>query len=448
MTDNPEVVANSDAAVASTAAANVEYVAGHRNMLQLIELRWIAVIGQITTIAAAILVFDVHLPLVPMLEVLACLIAFNIASHLRWHEHVPVTNREVFLALLVDVASLTVQLYLSGGTTNPFAFLYLLQVILSAVLLEAWSTWTIVALILACLAGLSVYAKPLPLPFDHARGIGSLYVQGMLICFVLNAALLVIFVQRISGTLRAKATQLADLRQRAVEEEHIVRMGLLASGAAHELGTPLATLSVILGDWKRMPEFKKNPELLEEIGEMQTQLKRCKAIVSGILLSAGEARGESAKRTTIRTFLDELVEEWKASRPVRSVSYLNRIGADMPVAFDSALKQMIDNVLDNALEASPDWVGVEATCEDHTLRLVVTDTGPGFAPAMLAQFGKPYQSSKGRPGGGLGLFLVVNVARTLGGTVAARNRPQGGAEVTLTLPLSAIALEEEHNHVR
>jgi two-component system sensor histidine kinase RegB len=447
MTDNPEAITKADAAAASTAAANVEYVAGHRNMLQLIELRWIAVIGQVTTIAAAILVFDVHLPLVPMLEVLACLIAFNIASHLRWHEHVPVTNREVFLALLVDVASLTVQLYLSGGTTNPFAFLYLLQVILSAVLLEAWSTWTIVALILACLAGLSVYAKPLPLPFDHARGIGSLYVQGMLICFVLNAALLVIFVQRISGTLRAKATQLADLRQRAVEEEHIVRMGLLASGAAHELGTPLATLSVILGDWKRMPEFKKNPELLEEIAEMQTQLKRCKSIVSGILLSAGEARGESAKRTTIRTFLDELVEEWKGSRPVRGFSYDNHIGADLPVAFDSALKQMIDNVLDNALEASPEWVGVEASCAQDTLTLVVTDTGPGFAPAMLAQFGKPYQSSKGRPGGGLGLFLVVNVARTLGGAVSARNRPEGGAEVTLTLPLSAIALEEEHNHV-
>jgi two-component system sensor histidine kinase RegB len=291
-----------------------------------------------------------------------------------------------------------------------------------------------------------VYAKPLALPFDHARGIGSLYVQGMLICFVLNAALLVVFVQRISGTLRAKAAQLADLRQRAVEEEHIVRMGLLASGAAHELGTPLATLSVILGDWKRMPEFKKNPELLEEIGEMQTQLKRCKAIVSGILLSAGEARGESARRTTIRGFLDELVEEWKGSRPVREFSYLNRIGDDQPVAFDSALKQMIDNVLDNALEASPDWVGLEASCADGTLSLAVTDSGPGFAPGMLAQFGKPYQSSKGRPGGGLGLFLVVNVARTLGGSVAARNRPEGGAEVTLTLPLSAIALEGEPDH--
>jgi len=426
--------------VSTASAADVEYVAGHKNMLQLIELRWIAVIGQVTTIAGASLVFDVHLPLVQMLEVLACLIAFNIASHLRWHEHRPVTNSELFLALLVDVASLTMQLYLSGGTSNPFAFLYLLQVILSAVLLEAWSTWTIVAITLACLAGLAVFAKPLPLPFDHARGIASLFVQGQLICFVLDAALLVVFISRITNTLRAKATQLADLRQRAAEEEHIVRMGLLASGAAHELGTPLATLSVILGDWKHMPEFKKNPMILEEINEMQVQLKRCKAIVSGILLSAGETRGESAVRTTIRTFLDGLVREWRASRPVRDFSYINRIELDLPVAFDSALKQTIDNILDNALEASPDWLGMDASVQDGTLLIVVSDGGAGFAQAMLDQFGKPYQSSKGRPGGGLGLFLAVNVARTLGGTVTAANRPEGGARVSLSLPLSAIAL--------
>lgn len=423
--------------------ADVEYVAGHKNMLQLIELRWIAVVGQITTIAGAILIFDVPLPLVQMLEVLACLIAFNIASHLRWHEHRPVTNSELFLALLVDVASLTMQLYLSGGASNPFAFLYLLQVILSAVLLEAWSTWTIVAITLACLAGLSIFAQPLPLPPDHARGISSLYVQGLLLCFVLDAALLVIFILRITNTLKTRASQLADLRQRAAEEEHIVRMGLLASGAAHELGTPLATLSVILGDWKRMPEFKENPDLIEEISEMQTQLQRCKSIVSGILLSAGEARGESARRTTIRTFLDGLVRQWQASRPVRAFEYTNRIGQDLPVAFDEALKQMIDNVLDNALEASPDWVSLDAGVDDGTLILTVTDRGPGFVPAILAQFGKPYQSTKGRPGGGLGVFLAVNVARTLGGSVTAVNRPEGGARVTLTLPLSAIALRQE-----
>jgi two-component system sensor histidine kinase RegB len=204
----------------------------------------------------------------------------------------------------------------------------------------------------ACIAGLALFSEPLPLPQDHALGIFSLYVQGMLICFILDAALLV-FITRITQNMRSSAAKLADLRQRAAEEEHIVRMGLLASGAAHELGTPLATLAVILGDWKRMPEFKGNPELLEEISEMQTQLKRCKSIVSGILLSAGETRGESSAATTINTFLDEVVAEWRVGRPVVAFEFENRIVPDHPVVSDSTLKQMICNVLDNALEASP-----------------------------------------------------------------------------------------------
>ena len=429
-----------------TIAAGVESAAGHKNMLQLIQLRWIAVIGQITTIAFVIAGFGIHLPLPHMLKVLACLVAFNIASHLRWHERRVASNGELFLALLVDVGILTAQLYFSGGITNPFAFLFLLQVILSAVLLETWSTWTIVAVTSACLAGLSLFSEPLALPPDHGNGLSSLYVEGLLICFVLNAALLVFFITRIGRNLRAGAAQLADLRQRAAEEDHIVRMGLLASGAAHELGTPLATLSVILGDWRRMPEFSKNSELLEEISEMQAQLQRCKSIVSGILLSAGEARGESSVKTTISTFLNDLAKEWCATRPIVSFAYENRIEQDMPVAFDSALKQMICNVLDNALEASPQWVSLEATREADALTLVVTDSGPGFAPAMLAHLGKPYQSSKGRPGSGLGLFFVVNVARKLGGTVTARNREQGGALVQLTLPLASISLEQDAEH--
>lgn len=420
--------------------------AGHQNMRLLIQLRWIAVFGQICTIAVVTLGFGLRLPVSSMVQVLACLIAFNIASQLRWHERWTVGNGELFLALLVDVASLTAQLYLSGGVTNPFVFLYLLQVTLGAVLLRPWSIWVVVAITGACIAGLALLSQPLELPLDHARGMASPYVQGVLICFVLNAGLLVTFMTRITGNQRAGDAELADLRQRAAEEEHIVRMGLLASGAAHELGTPLATLAVILGDWRRMPEFASNGELLEEIGEMQTQLQRCKSIVSGILMSAGEARGESAQGTTLNTFLGALVDEWCASRSIVEFSFENRIAEDLPVVFDSALKQMICNVLDNALEASPAWLRLEAHCANQTLTLLVSDRGPGFAPAMLAQFGKPYQSTKGREGGGLGLFLVVNVARTLGGSVTARNRPQGGAELCLTLPLAAIALTPEARH--
>jgi two-component system, sensor histidine kinase RegB len=427
-----------------------EGASGHKNMLQLIRLRWIAVYGQIITIVVVIFGFDIQLPLPHMLEVLACQVAFNIASHLRWHERPFVTSRELFMALLVDVGMLTAQLYLSGGATNPFAFVYLLQVIICAVLLEAWSTWLIVAITSLCFAGLSNFYVPLSLPPDHASGVFSLYVEGMLISFLLIAALLAVFITRIGSNRRAGDAQLAALRQRAAEEDHIVRMGLLASGAAHELGTPLATLAVILGDWRHMPEFSNNPVLLEELGEMQVQLQRCKTIVSGVLLSAGQARGESSVKTTLNTFLGDIADEFRATRPVVTFVYDNHIEQDMVVAFDSALKQMICNVLDNALEASPRWLRLRVTRAADQLILEISDHGHGFAPGMLDQLGRPYQSTKGKVGGGLGLFFVVNVARKLGGSVTAHNRNQteagpdaAGAVVQLTLPLSAISLESE-----
>jgi two-component system, sensor histidine kinase RegB len=419
-----------------------------KNMQQLIQLRWLAVFGQIVTIEVAHYGFRIPLPLEPMLFVLAALIGFNVASLLRWRTGREATNAELFVAMLVDVATLTAQLYLSGGATNPFASLFLLQVILGAVLLQAWASAALVVITGLCLVGLALFSRPLALPLDLDRGLASPYIQGMLLCFALNASLLLIFITRINANLRARDARLARLRQRAAEEEHIVRMGLLASGAAHELGTPLATLSVILGDWKRMPEFTANAELLQEVGEMQAQLQRCKTIVSGILLSAGEARGESSAATTVVTFLDDLVQEWRSSRPVTATSfwYENRFGHDLPMVSDSALKQTIHNVLDNALEASPHRVELVVERLDGRLLLTVKDAGPGFPPHMLAQLGKPYQSSKGRPGAGLGLFLVVNVLRTLGGHVSAHNPPDGGAVVQISLPLTAVILEEKESN--
>lgn len=442
MTTDAEHAASNPVRAAGGHSGAFDDLTGLDNMQQLIQLRWIAVVGQIVTIVVVNFGFHIRLPLRSMLLALICLVAFNLVSVLRWRGHRSVANGELFFALLVDVGTLTAQLYLSGGATNPFSFLYLLQVILGAVLLRSWSVWSMVVITSACFIGLTVFHRPLGLLADNYDMLYRPYVEGTLICFSLNAALLVTFITRINRNLRTRDARLADLRERAAEEEHIVRMGLLASGAAHELGTPLATVSVILNDWRRMPTFTGDPELLQEIEEMQAQVVRCKGIVSGVLLSAGEARGDSPVETTIRTFLDELVMEWRTTRSAYDFTYENRFGDDMRIVSDSALRQMIYNVLDNALEASPEWVGLEVSRDRHSLILVVTDAGPGFPPAMLTQIGKPYQSSKTRPGAGLGLFLVSNVARNLRGRVGARNRPEGGAIVTLTLPLLSIALDE------
>ena len=430
--------------------------AGMRSMQQLIQLRWIAIVGQVLTISFVHFALDIDLPVVSMLGVAGYLAAFNLASLVFWRPRNEAGEAALLFAVLVDVAALSAQLHLSGGVTNPFVFLYLLQVAVGAVLLQPWASWVVVVASCAAVLGLVLFPGPLKITVDPARGIADPYVQGLLACFVLTAVLAALFIGRIARILRDRDARLADLRQQAAEEEHIVRMGLLASGAAHELGTPLATLSVLLGDWRRMSPFTEHPELQQDLDEMQTQLRRCKSIVTGILLSAGDARGEAPAQTTLATFLDELVSDWSATRPVQTLDYRRQLDADIPIISDSGLRQMIGNILDNALDASPAWVGLEAGLygsHGEHLYLKVTDSGPGFTAETLANFGKPYNSSKGRAGGGLGLFLSLNVARSLGGRLEARNRARGGAEVRLDLPLSslgaqlpsAITDEDEHD---
>jgi two-component system, sensor histidine kinase RegB len=416
-----------------------ERLAGRKNLLQLIQLRWLAVAGQLVTILAVHFLLGVDLPLVPMLTLLGALALFNVASQQRSRLSLPVGNGELFAGMLVDVGVLTAQLFFAGGITNPFIYLYLLQVAVGSVLLKSRYIWAIVVATSLGFVLLTRWHRPLPMPDLATPVLSPQYIGGLVLCYLLTASLLVIFIGRIGRNLRQRDASLAALRQRAAEEEHIVRMGLLATGAAHELGTPLATLSVILGDWARMAPFAGEPELREEIEEMQVQIQRCKTIVSGILMSAGRTRGEAPMETTLHAFLDELVQHWRSTRPGNELNY-QRVGVpDVPLISDVALKQMIDNVLDNARDAAPSLpLRLSVSCDDDTLVLKVRDQGPGFAAPMLEFFGKPYQSSKDRPGSGMGLFLSVNVARMLGGQIIARNRTEGGAEVIISLPLSSL----------
>lgn len=413
--------------------------AARRNLLLLVQLRWLAVLGQLTTILGVHLAFGVKLPLVPMLITVGVLVSLNLAMYparaLR-----PATNAQVMAGLLVDVTCLTVLLYLSGGATNPFVSLYLLQVVLGAVLLETGSSWALVFLTSTAFAFLALVHRPLPLPPMLATTLSGPFLFALWFNYTLTATLIVQFVTRIARNLRDRDARLAELRQRAAEEEHIVRMGLLASGAAHELGTPLASISVALGDWRADRKIAKDAQLSAEVADMQAEVARCKSIVAGILFAAGEISGEAPERTTLRRFVTGLVEGWPRND---SVILDYRLGSDLPIVADRALEQSIVNLLDNAVEAGATRIRLSIAQQDQALVLAVRDDGRGFPEAILPRIGDPYNSSKGRQGAGLGLFLAHNVLRTLGGTLTARNCESGGAEVILRVPEAALALEDE-----
>jgi two-component system sensor histidine kinase RegB len=404
------------------------------NMRQLIQLRWIAVAGQLVAILTAHFGLGVELPLVPMLVVIAVLLLANsfflLSLGRRWF-----VESELLLSLLLDMAALTAQLYLSGGATNPFVSLYLLQVVLGAILLRPWTAALLAAF--ACLAFtlLATSHRPLQLP----RRVGDvpidLWLVGEWFGFAMVAVLLVLFITRISRNLQARDAYLAELGQRAAEEDGIVRMGLFASGAAHELGTPLSSLSVLVADWLRDDVFSRDPRVRDELMEAQSEVERCKAIVSNILHSAGQTRGEAMEATSILPLLDDIADSWEALHS-KELSYRADRLEGAKVAAGPALRQAIWSLLENAREASSTPIELAGEIECEQLVISVRDRGPGFLPEQLQSIGKLRQSTKG-PGHGLGLFLISNVVRRLGGTLEAGNRTEGGAAVRIILPLAS-----------
>ena len=279
---------------------------------------------------------------------------------------------------------------------------------------------------------------------------GPALLLGLLVCFMLNAILVVVFITRISHNLRRRDARLAAVRQRAAEEEHIVRMGLLASGAAHELGTPLATLAVILGDWKRIPALThpgaagRNCRDGSPGQALQDHRQRHPAVCRR------GARVNRRARPPCASFSTPWCRTGAPRRSVDTFVYDNLLEGDSPMVADATPGANGFNVLDNARDASPHWVRLQAQCDADALRIVVTDRGPGFSAAVLRHIGTPYQSAKGGRGG-LGLFPVdergAHPGRQRGGT---QPPPEGGAEVTITLSLAAITLQdtdsEDHGH--
>jgi two-component system, sensor histidine kinase RegB len=430
------------------ATSLIQETANKRNLLLLIVLRWLAVVGQIAAILVVQFWLGIKLPLLPMAGVVLLLVALNFVSFHRCRSSAVITNTELFLELLLDVAALTAQLYLSGGATNPFVSLFLLQIILGAVLLEPVWIWTLITATTGCFLFLTTSYRDIGLLnyeqiVDRGRpGFLDPSILGSFLCFLLAAVLLVFFVTRITRNMRERDRRLSELRQQAAEEGHIVRMGLLASGAAHELGTPLSTLAVIVNDWARVPALAENPDTAGDLADMRSALGRCKETLSRILLAAGEARGEKAQRTTLVEFLEGVIADWRDTREPIYLDYVPRIDTDTGIVSDTVLRQVLFNVFDNALEASPDWIRIEASRRADHLVVNVRDKGPGFTPEILENFGRPYQSTKQRSGRGLGLFLVVNVLRKLGGTIRPRNNSDGGASVELSLPIMALSIED------
>jgi len=430
---------------------------GTYNLRRLFVFRSAVIASELAVIALAVRVMAADLPLFYMLSVIAVYAVFNLSVWFRLGKGSAASANEFFLHLVIDVLALAALLYFSGGSSNPFVSLFLLPLVIAAATLPKRYVWAMAVVTLSCYTLLMVINVPLMPGMSgaesgahagHSTHMGhgaatssdfGLHVLGMWFSFLLGVGLILFFVVAMAETLRQRDKKLAEAREKNLRDEHMVALGTLAAGAAHELGTPLATMAVLTREMEL--EYSQEPDLVEKIDILRSQVDRCKATLGQISANAGQIKADSGCSEDVKHYLQQCVSRWQELHLNTTISVaLNGCEPIPVIVVDETLNQAIINVLNNAADASPEKIELHADWSADELTIDVRDFGEGLDSTALQELGKPFFTTKA-DGHGLGFYLAQEVMRRLGGEVKIGNHGQGGATVSIWLPLNKLAAE-------
>jgi two-component system sensor histidine kinase RegB len=405
-----------------------------KNLQRLFLLRNIVIAAQCMTFALAHWVLNMQLPWAEMVAVTVMLAVLNLATWVRLRRKWPVSSIEFFAQLLVDVFALSALLYFSGGSTNPFISLYLLPLTIAAAALPWAYTWVMAAVTISCYTLMLFYYLPLPHDHEEHNSEFNLHVSGMWLAFVLSTMLIAWFVVKMGISIRERDKDLALAREQALRNEQIIALGTLAAGAAHELGTPLATMAVVTGELQ--DEYKENREFQDNIRILRDQITQCKHTLTQLLADAGQARAEEGSGQAVDSFLRQVLDKWQLMRPSVQFTYRGSGVEPAPQILNTQLlSQSILNLLNNAADASLKHIEIEVSWNYQELHLQILDYGDGLTGEAVQRAGQPFFTSKASGQGfGIGLFLANANIERFGGRVRLTNRV-GGACTQVTLPL-------------
>ena len=368
----------------------------------------------------------IPMPLLPMGAVLLLMGLFSLTTAWRLRLDMPATQMEFLAHLLADLTAFAVLVFFSGGVTNPFVSLMLMPVVIAAISLRPRWVWLLAAVAGGFYGLLLLYYRPLAVA-DPVAAYG-MHLAGMWFNFLISAGLIAFFVTRMHAALRARAQELSALREKQLRDERIVALGTQAALAAHELATPLATIQTTAHELAR--EFANDPDIGADCQLLEKQAQACKLILTQLAARAQDTAPESLP---LDAWLAALIERWQVLRPDAQI--VTALPADRrDFTPPEGLEQAILNVLNNAADASPDAVELEATITHEALLIDIADRGPGFSPEQRAQAGRVLFSGKPGHGWGMGLALTHATLERLGGTLTLAEREGGGTRVRITLP--------------
>lgn len=416
---------------------------GRVQLRTLVLLRWLAVTGQTGALLAVHFVLGFETPLAAALGVIAVSAWVNIFLMIARPSQGVVADWEAALQLAYDVLQLALLLALTGGVANPFIMLFIAPVAVSAIVLRPPITLGLAGLTGLCIAAMALWRLPLPWRPGESYAPPVLYELGLVAAVLIGLGFTSVYAWRVAAEEERLATALSEVQTVLAREQKLSALGGLAAAAAHELGTPLATIHLVAKEMER--GLAKDSPLLEDVQLLVSQSERCRAILRQ--LSSRKEEGDAVHaRLTLDTLLDDVCDRHRG------------LGAEINIHVEPAIDDApapelvrrpevihgLGNIVENAVGFAATKVDVAARWTATEIEIVVRDDGPGFPQSVLTRLGEPYVSERapGDGGGGLGLgfFIAKTLLERSGARVEARNRtpPKEGAVVRVTWPRTAL----------
>jgi two-component system, sensor histidine kinase RegB len=421
------------------------------SLRKLVFTRWVAVGGQAAAVAFAVLVLGFHLPIWSVLAVIATSAALNIATTLSRRATARLGDREAALYLGYDMIQLGLLLYMTGGLENPFAILMLAPVTVAATVLSLKSVIGLSGLTVVAISLLAVFHLPLPW-YEPVPEPGLIYILGLWTALVSSALFVAFYVWSVAEEARRmrdafSATQLALAR-----EQRVSAVGGLAAAAAHQLGSPLATIAVIAKELVR--DLPRNSPHAEDADLLLSQSERCRTILAD-LAKHREGVGEPPQRLPFSALVEAAGESYRAAAAHRGVVLLQTSAAGRdadgepvpePMAVPSPeIMHGLGNLIQNATQFAAREAVITVSWSEDSVAIDIVDDGPGFSPPVLARIGEPYISGRGtdpQSHMGLGIFIAQTLLERTGAGLSFANLPEGGAQIVVEWRRGAIEAGE------
>ena len=425
----------------------------------LVRLRWLAVLGQLAVVLFVSLVLGFEMPFWTAMLVIALTAWLNIILTLRWRTSTRLNETHAAMLLAFDIIQLAILIYLTGGLENPFSFLFLVPVTISATILKSDRTLVLGALALALITTLAFFHQPLPWWPGRHFAAPALFIWGMWGALVSGIVFTAMYVHRIAGESREMADALSAAELALARQQQLYALDGLAAAAAHELGTPLATISLVSKELRRecgkSPRPGEKPSLCDDLDLLVSQASRCRDILSR-LSDRGAQSDDMLARVKLTVMLEEIIE------PVRGPDLDLRLvisperdtsGAPLPepvIRRNPGILYGLGNIVENAADFARSAVTIEAEWDEEEIAVTITDDGKGFSEEVMDKLGEPYVTTRGdyyaapeedyeaghSPGMGLGLFIAKTLLERSGAQLGLANRPapDHGAIVRVAWP--------------